>query len=89
VRRAIIEILDVCPLASRIARFMKEMDLREYVLSILEFDLPLLVERFKRLKATSEIVRRDIQTKIAGYRNAIGAQFDLFFRTGGFLNLVQ
>jgi hypothetical protein len=86
VRRAIIEILAVSP--SKIAQLM-EMDLREYVLSILEFDLLLLVERFQRLKANSEIVRRDIQRKMAGYRNDIDVQFDLFFRPGGFLNLAQ
>jgi polysaccharide pyruvyl transferase WcaK-like protein len=81
-------VLAVSP-ASKIDRLMEEMDLKEYVLNIREFDLPLLVERFKRLEANSEIVRRDIQRKVAGYRKDVDAQFDLLFRTGGYLDLAQ
>jgi hypothetical protein len=76
-------------LASKIGRLIEEMELREYVLSIREFDLSLPVKRFKRLKANRESVRPDIQRKVAEYRKDIDAQFDLFFRTGGFLDLTQ
>jgi len=65
------------------------MDLREYVLSIREFDLSLPVERFKRLKANRETLRPDIQRKMAECRKDIDAQFDLFFRSDGFLDLTQ
>jgi polysaccharide pyruvyl transferase WcaK-like protein len=79
-------VLAVSP-ASKIDRLMETMDLKEYVLNIQEFDLPLLVERFKRLETNGEIVRRDIQRKVSGYRKDVDTQFEILFRTGGILDL--
>jgi len=81
-------VLAVSP-ASKIDRLMEEMDLKEYVVNIRDFDLPMLVERFKRLEASRGIVRRDIERKVAGYRKDVDAQFDLLFRQGGVLDLAQ
>lgn len=81
-------VLAISP-ASKIDRLMEEMDLQEYVLDIREFDLPLLVERFKRLEANSEIIRPDVLSKVVGCRKDVDAQFDLLFSTGGFLDFAQ
>jgi polysaccharide pyruvyl transferase WcaK-like protein len=81
-------VLAVSP-ASKIDRLMEGMDLKEYVVNIREFDLPLLVERFKKLEANSETVRRNISRKVAGYRKDVDAQFELLFRTGGYLDVTQ
>jgi polysaccharide pyruvyl transferase WcaK-like protein len=81
-------VLAISP-ASKIDRLMEEMDLKQYVLDIREFDLPLLVERFKRLEANNEIIRRDVLSKVAGFRKDVDAQFDLLFSTGGSLDFAQ
>jgi polysaccharide pyruvyl transferase WcaK-like protein len=81
-------VLAISP-ASKVDRLMEEMDLKEYVLDIREFDLPLLVERFKRLEANSENIRRDVKSRVAGYRKDLDAQFDLLLRSGRFLDFAQ
>jgi polysaccharide pyruvyl transferase WcaK-like protein len=72
--------------ASKINRLMEQMVLQQYVLNIREFDLPLLIERFKMLEANLETVRRDIQSKVGGYRKDVDAQFDLLSRTCAYLD---
>ena len=81
-------VLAVSP-AGKIDRLMEDMNLKEYVLNIRELDLPLLVERFRRLEANRESVQRDTHCKVAGYRKDVDAQFDLLFRTSGILDLDQ
>ena len=72
--------------SSKINRLMEEMNLAEYVLNIREISLPLLIERFKRLETSREIVRCEIQRRVARFRRDVDAQFDLLFCTREFLD---
>lgn len=81
-------VLAVSP-ASKIDRLMEDMDLKEYVLNIREFDAPMLVERFKKLEDNRERVHRKIRHKVAQYHREVESQFELLFRTVASPDLAQ
>jgi hypothetical protein len=65
------------------------MELTEYVLSIREIELPSLVDRFQKLDGNRDIMKNRLQQKVAEYRLAVEAQFDIVFSSEGFLDATE
>jgi polysaccharide pyruvyl transferase WcaK-like protein len=79
-------VLAVSP-ASKIDRLMEDMELTDYLLNIQQIELPLLIDRFQKLKANDEIIRRKMQRQVTRYKSAVKSQFDILFGPNGPLKL--
>jgi polysaccharide pyruvyl transferase WcaK-like protein len=79
-------VLAISP-ASKIDRLMEDMGLTDYLLNIRQIELTLLTERFQRLEANREIIRREMRRGVTRNRFAVESQFDLLFRPSGPLQL--
>ena len=78
-------VLAISP-ANKIDSLMEDMDLTEYVISIREIELPSLIDRFQKLDGNRDIMKNRLQQKVAEYRLAVEAQFDIVFSSEGFLD---
>jgi polysaccharide pyruvyl transferase WcaK-like protein len=81
-------VLAISP-ANKIDSLMEDMELTEYVLSIREIELPSLVDRFQKLDGNRDIMKNRLQQKVAEYRLAVEAQFDIVFSSEGFLDATE
>lgn len=60
----------------KMINLMRDMGQSEYVLDIDHFDLKSLVERFSLLESNREIIRDQIEKKIADFRIALNVQYN-------------
>src|SRR5262249_25527003 len=67
--------------ARKIDSWMEEMELREYRLGTGRTEVSLLIDRFKKLDLNRHVVKQALRERVAEYRLAVDAQFDLVFRT--------
>ena len=81
-------VLAISP-ANKIDSLMEDMELTEYVLGIREIELPWLVDRFQKLDGNRDTMKNRLQQKVAEYRLAVEAQFDIVFSSEGFLDATE
>jgi polysaccharide pyruvyl transferase WcaK-like protein len=60
----------------KIDDMMHNLDQSKYILSIYDFDLASLIDKFRLLEADSSIVRARIRHKVAEYRDALARQYE-------------
>jgi polysaccharide pyruvyl transferase WcaK-like protein len=81
-------VLAISP-ANKVDSLMEDMELTEYVLGISKIELPSLIDRFQKLDGRRDIMKHRLQQKVAEYRLAVEAQFDMVFPSEGFLDATE
>jgi hypothetical protein len=84
----VVNTVRLCNLCVRLCGFYVLSGLFSYSLNTLVFAM-MIYYRWPVVEANDEIVRRDIQHKVVGYRKDVDARIGLLLRTGRFLDLAQ